>query len=345
MRATRSRTSRAVRASVAVATLCTVLACGGEKAAPTTPSAPTPPPIPSMATGTALTFVSGEGAVPVAGASVVITGQTSAGPFSDTMMADSQGRIVLGRTVLLTPPPTMDVVAPGYLTRNTVLRTDGAQLFSLWPSDGVAPANLVATLVYSPSACPADNVPTQPLHRLRTGAPAVLVLDASVQDETAVARHEDAVARLNAILGSAQYSVSKSPAPAGTVVFTVKVDASPALCTAPENTTRVIAFTNVSFSTVGEIAGGSIVYCEPRWALEAGTVTHEIGHTAGFRHSPSLSDVMYCTTSRRTNRFSDREAGAMSFMRQRRSGNRWPDNDRDATASLAAGSGETFVCY
>ena len=328
-----------------MAMLSAVLACGGEKAAPTAPSAPTPPPIPSMAAGTALTFVSGEGAVPVAGASVVIAGQSSAGPFSDTMTADSQGRIVLGRPVLLTPPPTMDVVAAGYLTRNTVLRTDGAQLFSLWPNDGVAPADLVATLVYSPSACPAANAPTLSMRRLHTGAPAVLVLDASVQDETAVARHEEAVARLNAILGSAQYSVSRSPAPAGAVVFTVKVDASPAQCTAPENTTRVIAFTNVNFSTVGEIVGGSIVYCEPRWAQAAGTVTHEIGHTAGFRHSPNLTDVMYCTTSRRTNSFSEREAGAMSFMRQRRSGNRWPDNDRDTTASLAAGSGETFVCY
>ena len=239
----------------------------------------------------------------------------------------------------------MDVVTPGYLTRNTVLRNDGVQLFSLWPTDGIAPADLVAGLVYSPSACPADNAPTQPLRRLRTGAAVVVALEASVQDEAAVARHEEAVARLNAILGSAQYSVSRSPAPAGSVAFTVKVDASPSLCTAPENTSRVMAFTTVNFSTLGEVAGGSIVYCEPRWAQEAGTVTHEVGHTAGFRHSPNRSDVMYCTTSRRTHDFSDREAGAMSLMRQRRSGNRWPDNDRDATASLATGSRETFVCH
>jgi hypothetical protein len=298
-----------------------------------------------MAAGTALTFISGEGARPVAGASVVIAGQSSAGPFSDTLTADSQGRIVLGRQVLLTPPPTMDVIAAGYLTRNTVLRNDGAQLFSLWPTDGLAPADLVAGLVYSPSACPADNAPTQPLHRLRTGTAVVVVLEASLQDEAAVARHEEAVAGLNAILGSAQYALSRSPAPAGSVAFTVRVDASPAQCTAPENTSRVIAFTTVNFSAVGEIAGGNIVYCEPRWAQEAGTVTHEIGHTAGFRHSPSRSDVMYCTTSRRTQNFSDREAGAMSLMRQRRSGNRWPDNDRDATASLAASSRETFVCH
>jgi hypothetical protein len=337
--------SRTATLSMGMATLCAVLACGGGKAGPTTPAAPTAPPIPSMAAGSTLSFVSGAGASPVAGASVVITGQSPMGAFSDTVVADSQGRIVLGRQVLLTPPPTMDVVAPGYLTRNTVLRTDGAQLFSLWPTDGVAPADLIANLVYSPSACPADNAPTLALHRLRTGAAVVVVLDASVQDQAAVARHEEAVARLNAILGSAQYSVSRSPASVGTVAFTVKVDASPALCTAPENASRVIAFTTVNFSIVGDVAGGSIVYCEPRWAQEAGSVTHEIGHTAGFRHSPNLTDVMYCTTRRRTNDFSDREAGAMALMRQRRSGNRWPDNDRDATAPLATGSHETFVCY
>jgi len=55
--------------------------------------------------------------------------------------------------------------------------------------------------------------------------------------------------------------------------------------------------------------------------------------------------VMFCSTARRTLSFSDREATAMGLMRQRRPGNRWPDNDREATASLAAGSGETFVCY
>lgn len=345
MRVPRSPGRRTARLSLGVAMLCTVLACGGGKASPTTPSAPTAPPIPSMAAGTALTFVSGEGALPVAGASVVIAGQSSAGPFSDTMMADSQGRIVLGRQVLLTPPPTMDVVAPGHLTRNTVLRTDGAQIFSLWPTDGIAPADLVASLVYSPSACPADNAPTLPLRRLRTGPAVAIVLEASVQDEAAVARHEEAVARLNAILGSARYAVVRSPAPAGSIAFTVKVDASPAQCTAPENTARVIAFTTVTFSAVGEIAGGSIVYCEPRWAQAGGTVTHEIGHTAGFRHSPNRNDVMYCTTSRRTQIFSDGEAAAMSLMRQRRAGNRWPDNDRDATASLANSSRETFVCH
>ena len=333
------------RSSAAVATLCTVLACGGEKAAPTTPSAATPPPIPTLAAGTTLTFVSGAGAAPVPGASVVITGQSGAGPLSDTVMADSQGRIVLGRSVLLTPPPTMDVVAPGYLTRNTVLRTDGARLFSLWPSEGVAPADLTASLVYSPSACPAENAPTQPMHRMRTGMPVVVVLDPSVQSERAVTRHEEAVAAMNAILGAAQYSLSRSPAPPGAVAIAVRIDASPSSCTAPENSSRTIASTSISFSAAGEIISGSIFYCEPRWAEAPGTVTHEIGHTAGFRHSPDSNDVMFCSTARRTLSFSDREATAMGLMRQRRPGNRWPDNDREATASLAAGSGETFVCY
>ncbi len=333
-----------VRAAAA-ALLALLPACGGGKSGPAAPAVPTPPPIPSLAAGSALTIVSGDGIVPVSGASVAISGQSSSGAFSETLATDTAGRIVLSRPLLLMPAPMLDISAAGFLTRNTSLKPDSGTTVSLWPTEGLVSSDLAANLVYSPSACPADASPMLPLRRLHAGA-AWIVVDPSLQDDTAVATHADAAARLNAILGASRYAVTSQAAPAGSVSFTVKLDPNGSGCTPPDsNGLRVIAYTTTSLSAAGEIVGGSINYCELRWARDPGSVTHEMGHTAGFRHSPSRRDVMYCTTRRQTDTYSDSEAAAMSLMLQRRSGNRWPDNDRDAVAPLAAGAHEVFVCY
>jgi hypothetical protein len=54
---------------------------------------------------------------------------------------------------------------------------------------------------------------------------------------------------------------------------------------------------------------------------------------------------MYCSTGRAP-AFSARERIAMSLMRQRRAGNRWPDNDRQAIASFGVSTGgvEVIAC-
>ena len=74
-------------------------------------------------------------------------------------------------------------------------------------------------------------------------------------------------------------------------------------------------------------------------------VLHELGHTLGLYHSSSTADVMYCSSGRPFN-FSPRETLTMKLVRQRRTGNRWPDNDRMASspASLHSGDREVIAC-
>ena len=325
--------------------LVALLACGGGTKTPTTPPTPTLPP--SIAAGTALTLVAGDTSQPVPNASVVISGQSPSGPFTSNLASNSAGQVIVDRQVLLSPAPLVDVVATGYLSRSTLLRPQGERVLSLWPTGGDISEGLAASLVYSRSSCPAEQAPSLPLRRIGSSAShAWIAFDSSLRDGAAMATHSEAVSHLNPIMGRLSYVVTSEAPPPGGITFTMKLDPAASPCgTEGGDGSHVIAFATNDFSASGEIVGGTVTYCAPTVARNVGAVAHELGHTAGFRHSPSPRDVMFCTTGRKTETFSDREAGIMGLMFQRRPGNTWPDNDRDATAALGRPSQETFVCH
>ncbi len=86
-----------------------------------------------------------------------------------------------------------------------------------------------------------------------------------------------------------------------------------------------------------------IIYCSEEYALRKSTVLHELGHTFGLRHSSTNTDLM-CIRRRVTQHFSPREKLLMKLTMQRRGGNRFPDNDRQAF-SAPVGESILFKCY
>jgi hypothetical protein len=297
----------------------------------------TPDPPASTATsipaGTTLQINSGETGNPVAGASFAIDGMTPSGPFSTTYVSGPGGTFVLDREALLSPPATLRIEGAGFLIRQTLLRSPADTTLTLWPRNGSAGLDeaFTSTLVYSTATCPAANTGASALRRLALSAPLVAIaFGSTLQDAGARSTHQAAAARLNqALEGAFTYSVSAS---GGSVVFTAGVDPSAATCTGGPETLRAAT---TLFLTNGEVSGGTLTYCSVPAARNLRLVLHELGHTFGLRHSSSTEDVMYCT-SPRPDAFSAREVLAMRLMRQRRSGNRFPDDDRQTTSPLAA---------
>lgn len=302
-----------------------IAACGGGRAPVAGPTPVATPKAPSS-----FRVVSGETGQPVGGASVVIAGQT--------LRADAQGVVAVPATV--TPGALVDVVASGYLDRQTLLREGTSADVALWPT--VSPSgmdeNFTAQLVYTSTA---DNAPVGGLSLLRhrPGTTAVtIVLSAELAaDAEAVRWHQLAADSLNvATNGKIAHRVSAERPTAG-IVIDVAYDPANAGCSS-----RVRAFANRR-SSAGEITGGSIVYCasdSPR----SGTVVHEMGHTFGVGHSPDPRDVMYFSFVRgRSEVYTAKEALALKLMLGRPPANRYPDNDRD-TSGIAMDGEQTIIC-
>jgi hypothetical protein len=276
----------------------------------------------------------------VSGASVAISGESPSGRYTQTYATDSAGELLLDRQTLLSPAPAVDVVAPAFVTRNTLLRSEAETRFSLWPK--TSPTGLdedvSATLVYSPSSCPAQSTGAATMRRVSSSVRLALVgFAAGLQDQTAEDVHRTAIGRLNSAIGGAVTYDFSTTRPATGVFFSIQIDATDSTCSAGSEVTRAAAYLTL---TNGEITGGRLVYCTLVAARDFRLVLHELGHTYGLYHSSSTRDVMYCTVGRPPE-FSAREALVMSLMRQRRSGNRWPDDDRLAAAPL--GARETFL--
>ena len=309
-------------------------ACGGggpaapTRAVPATPAAPT-----------TLVVVSGETGQPIAGAAVTVDGRGHA--------SDAAGEVRLGEPAR--PGAMVDVVAPGFFDRQTILRV-GTSRMSLWPRQSLTglDEHTTAELVYTPGAqcCPAETVAAAPLRRVHpTIANFTVVLPARYRGNDAVhAAFQEAVSLAGA-------------ASAARVVFTLgDAGTGPRIDVAagpdPLNRPNTAAVAERTFDPQGYITGGRILFVveaylageRPHWQL-ATIVAHELGHFLGLGHSttPGLMSVVagrgnnyaYFAAHRD---FSPAEKLVLDLMYDRRSGTRFPDNDRTAAATSAARS-------
>jgi hypothetical protein len=335
------RRSPLLLAPLAGVLLALLPACSAERIA-----TPAPVPVPDDITvGTVLTVLSGESKRPVAVARVVVAGRS--------YNTDGAGEVRLEAAV---PRGSLvDVVAPGFLDRQTTVRVPGPARFSLWPKASASGLNeqTTAELVYTPGAfcCPADALAAAPLRRV---APTIgsfdLVLDARYGDNASV---RDAIQEAASLAGRA----------AGARVVFMPADTSGGsridITTGPdpENRPNVAAFAERRLDALGYITGGRIVfvfddYLRGRQSRRVVTtiMAHELGHMLGLGHS-SLPGVMSVSQGVATNYaffaatgdFSPAEKLALDLMYDRRSGTRFPDNDRVA-ALTSAGRRERIVC-
>jgi hypothetical protein len=323
---------------VVIVALLSTLGCGGSPSTPTSPSGP--PSGPSIAAGTIFRLRSGETDLPVVGASITLSAQSSAGPFNAVYASDAAGQFVLDRTVLLSSTPLLDVSASGFLVRTTILRSDETTI-SLWPSSSPTGLNddFSSTVAYSTSTCPAVNSGSSLLRRTPSSVRSVNVsFDSSIQDQAAETAHQQAIARLNDATGG-QPAYQFVSGVAGGVSMVSEIDPNNATCSTGDGPLRA---TVVLTTANGEIISGRMVYCSLGAARSAELVLHELGHTIGLYHSSSAADVMYCSVGRPL-AFSSRERLLMRLARQRRAGNRWPDNDRSSSSPLSSRAIRTEV--
>jgi hypothetical protein len=245
-------------------------ACGGSSS-PATPTAP-PTPDTSVAAGTVLSVASGETGQPVAGAHVVVSGR----PY-DT---NASGQVTLADRIPY--GALVDVTAPTFLDRQTLLRKNGARRFVLWPRStpwGVS-ESYTAALVYTYGSADPPPAGSSPLERIRQGTQqAVVVISDELRlSDNANQAHQISVAHINEALAGKIIYVLSPTTPTSGVVFNVRVDTGDPECAG------ALAYTQLSVQA-GEITGGKVVYCRPAES-DASIITHELGHTAGLNHSP-----------------------------------------------------------
>jgi hypothetical protein len=326
----------------AAAGLALLPACGADR-----PAAPAPLPIQTpdnLAVGTVLTVVSGETKRPVGGATVVVAGRS--------YTTDAAGEVRLGDGV---PRGSLvDVVAAGFLDRQTTIRAPESARFSLWPKTSVTGLSeqTTAELVYTAGAfcCPADVLAAQPLRRV---SPAIgsfdLVLDARYAGDAGIRAAIQEAASLAGGAAGARVVFMPAETSGG---FRIDVTTGPD----PENRPNVAAFTERRLDALGYITGGRIVFVmdeylsarQPR--ILTNIMAHELGHILGLGHSsvPGLMSVFQGTGTHYAffagaGDFSPIEKLVLDLMYDRRTGTRFPDNDRAASLT-SAGRRERIVC-
>ena len=315
----RRRVSRSVMLLAALAA-----ACGGD--GPTTPSRPasSPAPVSGLAAGTVVTVVSGGTALPLAGVTIAVAGQT--------VVTDGSGQARLPGAAPVGAP--VDLTHLGHLDRQTTIRQATGPRFTLWPrtsADGLT-EHYTASLVYTGTADPPPPIGASMLQRLPAGTSAVVVVPspALLEDGRAMEAHADAVRTITeATGGTVSYLLAPSRPPSG-VVITTRVDPVDTLCVGGD----LRGFMRGMYRG-SELTSGDIVFCEDSVARSA-TIAHELGHTFGLRHGPEPNDLMFFRFgNRRATGFGPRESVVMRMMLDRPAGNRFPDSDRGVTSSSA----------
>jgi hypothetical protein len=282
----------------------------------------------SLAAGTVLTFVSARDGGPAAGAAVSLGGTT--------YTADAQGQVTLDRALDLSPAPPVEATSGAFLDRRTLVRAPDERRFTLWPrlAEGGFDEAFTAGVVYTNADCPFDasaRGPSQALQRPARGAATLVLGPDFAGNEAARDAHERAVAEINGALAGIMTLTVAGQRPAAGLFFDLVVDPADANCPGPE-AFRAVAYTQLSAAS--EIVGGRIVYCSVRSGELFNLVLHETGHLVGLRHAADRRDVMFCSSGR-PSAFSERERLALRLLFERRTGNRFPDDDRQSTGALS----------
>jgi hypothetical protein len=286
-----------------------------------------------LTAGTTVSVVSGEDYAPVPGATLILAGRE--------YVADGAGELMLSEDLPF--GSFVDVVAHGFLNRQTLVRSDGGTRFVLWPRETASgmSGEFTAQIVYTYGWKDEPEHGSSPLERSQEGVHRVLVWVSEEirQDARAGRRHELAVEEINAHLEGRVVYVLTPTRPSSGVFFEAKVNPGGDETCAEGARAYFRAF----HDRRGEITGGEIVYCGLDVARDS-TVAHELGHSVGLQHSYGWEELMSPYFSHyRVSTFSAREALAMRLLFERPAGNRFPDTDREVTAFSAAV--RTTICY
>jgi hypothetical protein len=291
--------------------------CGDDRPSSTSPT-PTQSVTLLQVAPTKLIVVSGETQEVVDGAQIRVDGES--------FVTDDSGRATVG---VLSLGKNVDILAEGYLQRQTLFRGEGETRMTLWPSTsplGLTP-ELTRRLVYT--GWQRDAVLGElPLRRPPLGRVIEVSVDPDIAGDPRVGRVvEDAVDAVRAALqGRLEIVTTRSRSPRR-VTWHVYVD--------PDAVdSEFIAITRW-VRDGQELVGAELAFRTLSDVIDdERLLTHMMGTAFGLRSSADVNDRMYFDWwSRRPNDFSPKEGLVMRLMLERPAGNRWPDNDRSLGAS------------